>query len=155
MGQSICDSLKQEIPNLISSIWERACNLQCQHCIYQFEKTSQEHSKNSQFADVLAHMVKQMPKITDAPRFSQPFLLHEGRILRKWHIGALVKLRNLRKDLQIGLIDNGSYVNLIPEFKKHNLLLDWLDISLDGVRGSHNQQRDPIHKKSFDQTIKG
>ena len=151
----ITTALKQEVPNLISSVWERACNLQCAHCIYPADRSSEKYSDESNFSGVLRNIVQQMPTASDGPRHQPPFLLHEGRILRSWHIPVLAHMRSLRADLHIGLIDNGSYVSFVEEFKKHDFLFDWLDISIDGLKENHNRQRDPIRKQSFDQTFNG
>jgi hypothetical protein len=92
-----------------------------------------------------------MPTAHDGPHFIAPRFLHDGRILRRWHLDVFRRLREVRPDMRLGLIDNGTYTRLANHFD--DLQLDWLDISLDGMKEAHNLQRQNPH--AFDQAIEG
>lgn len=130
-------------PNILSIVMERTCNLQCKHCIYKKETSSAAYKDNLKDAALL--LVQKMPDAS--------YILHEGRILSRWHIDILTQIRVKRPDLKIGIIDNGTYTNHIAYLKKKNLTFDWMDISIDGMKEAHNKQR--ANKMSFDETING
>ena len=134
----VIEALKLQPPHLCSITFERTCNLQCAHCIYQAEKSSRHESDRAGLCDIVQGLVNQIPSENGSPT-----LLHEGRILRPWHIESLRKAREQRPNLKIGLIDNGTYLNLINQFR--DLKLDWIDISIDGTEQVHNLQRRNNH----------
>ncbi|MEN9557968.1 MAG: hypothetical protein RL141_337 [Candidatus Parcubacteria bacterium] len=134
LDNAMQSALKQEVPQMCSVTMERACNLQCAHCIYPPEGSSAALSKKADLPKLILRAVEQLPG--DTPR-----LLHEGRIIRWWHVDALHAARQARRDLRIGLIDNGTYLRVMDRFKHHNFVLDWLDLSLDGPEAVHNAQR--------------
>lgn len=145
MVENMFFALKQEYPRICSLIMERACNLQCAHCIFQLEKTTSAVSQAVGLTDLACNIISQYePK---------PFVIHEGRILRDWHLSTFAAIRKVRPDAQIGLIDNGTYLNQERYFQENNILLDWMDISLDGTREVHNKQRKSPY--AFDQAVKG
>src|SRR3989344_6481406 len=102
-------ALKKEVPHMCSVTMERACNLQCGHCIYPPETSSEALSQAAKLPELILRAVEQLP--SNAPR-----LLHEGRIIRPWHVDALSAARQRRQDLGIGLIDNGTYVRVMDRF---------------------------------------
>ena len=134
LERQMLEALKREIPEMCSVTMERACNLQCHHCLYRPEKSSEALSRANELPRLVLEAVTQLPG-------KKPRLLHEGRILQPWHVDVLAEARGNRSDLQIGLIDNGTYVRHLGEFERRNFLLDWLDISLDGPETVHNAQR--------------
>lgn len=138
-------ALDGEYPRLCSLILERACNLQCAHCIFQPEKTSIEASRSAGYTDLATNIISQY-----APN---PFIIHEGRILRDWHLGLFASIRKARPDAKIGLIDNGTYLKQEKYFRENNVLLDWIDISFDGTKEVHNKQR--CSTTAFDIALKG
>ncbi len=153
LEEHIMQSLKTEIPSLLSVVFERTCNLNCQHCFYPIDKSSKLISEKVKLEEAVLNMVKQVPEksiIGETPQF-----LHSGRILSKKDIKTMAKIKKIRSDIKIGMINNGSYVAYMDEFKKQNLLLDWLDVSLDGARDAHNKQRLSKCGNAFDMTING
>lgn len=134
LEQEMLSTLKKEIPEMCSVTMERTCNLQCRHCLYRPEKSSEAISRRARLPEIILRAVKQLPG-------KSPRLLHEGRIIRPWHIEILSEAKRRRPELRIGLIDNGTFTRNLNEFKKHNLVLDWLDLSLDGPEPIHNAQR--------------
>lgn len=138
-------SLNSEYPRLCSLILERACNLQCAHCIFQPEKTSIEASRSVGYSDLALNIISQYAQ--------NPFVIHEGRILRDWHLGLFASIRKTRLDAKIGLIDNGTYLNQEKHFRSNDFLLDWIDISFDGTKEVHNKQR--CSTTAFDIALKG
>lgn len=131
-------ALKKEIPSMCSVTFERACNLQCRHCIYPYERSSEQASRQANLPELVHRAVEQLPG--DEPR-----LLHEGRILRPWHVDVLAEAARRRPSLRIGLLDNGTYLRSIERFVRHGLKLDWVDISIDGPESVHNLQRGNAH----------
>ena len=140
---------KHELPELVSAVMERTCNLQCSHCLYQIEKSSAPISREAQLEDRIIDIVTQMPpKSTEY----QPQFLSGGRIMRPSHLELFARLRSLCPDVRLGAIDNGSFVSLRSHWPA-DFLFDWIDVSIDGVEGNHNQQRQS--KKAFAQAIEG
>lgn len=127
-------ALKREPPSMCSVTFERACNLQCLHCIYPPEASSRRFSTEAGLPELVREAVRQLP--SDSPR-----LLHEGRIIRPWHVDVLADAASMRTDLRVGLLDNGTYLRCLDRFSRRGFALDWLDISLDGPEEVHNQQR--------------
>jgi hypothetical protein len=76
-------------------------------------------------------------------------------MLESWHIDVLSDIQKIKKDIRIGIIDNGSFVEHLDKFKKRDFKLDWVDISLDGARKSHNAQRPSATLNAFDVAING
>ncbi len=150
----IIKQLKNEMPSLLSVIFERKCNLSCKHCLYsERECSSRPISKNENFDKAVLQTVSQIPKKNkhgETPQF-----LHSGRIIAPSHIELMAKIRKSRTDIKVGLIDNGSYTNYLDKFKKESLKLDWLDVSLDGIKTSHNKQRPSKNNNAFAVAIKG
>jgi len=144
-------ALHKERPNLLSLVLERSCIYQCRHCLFQSESSSEKISQQNNLERIVLNIVKQIPSINDAPHYDNPYLIHEGRILKPWHVGLMKKIKNIRPDIKIGLIDNGSCLDHLDEFKKNDFLLDWLDVSIDGVRETHNKQRN--NPNAFDLAI--
>lgn len=127
LSNEIRNKLYGEPPLFISWVGERICNLQCQHCIFQEEKS---YGTNHASSEILLNLVSQISS------FHRPIVIHEGRILRKWHLPILGKLQ--QRSALVGLIDNGTYVHHIDSFERK---LDWMDISIDGTQEVHNLQR--------------
>lgn len=127
-------ALKTEVPEMVSVTMERACNLQCAHCIYPASPSSEKASREAHLPELVLRAVAQLRGATSR-------LLHEGRILRPWHVEILAAARRVRTNLKIGLIDNGTYLKSEAEFQQHKFRLDWLDISIDGPEHIHNTQR--------------
>jgi MoaA/NifB/PqqE/SkfB family radical SAM enzyme len=137
--------LQNEYPTLCSLVLERTCNLNCLHCFFQKEQSSAKVSKATELETKILNIVSQLPK--------NAAVIHEGRILQKWHIPILKRLKEERNDISFGLIDNGSYLLQKDHLNKNNFLFDWIDISIDGIKSIHNQQRQS--DKAFDMAITG
>ncbi|MBI2409872.1 hypothetical protein HYV30_02410 [Candidatus Kaiserbacteria bacterium] len=128
---------KDELPYLVSALLERTCNLRCAHCIYQDEQSSRKASEEGQLAAVVEHIIRTMPQ---GPAEQRAKFMSAGRILRPWHLDIFKKLRESRPDVQLGVIDNGTYTKLLRTWPE-GLQLDWLDISVDGTEANHDKQR--------------
>jgi MoaA/NifB/PqqE/SkfB family radical SAM enzyme len=137
--------LQQELPTLSSLIMERTCNLSCSHCVFQDEKSSKRISQGCDLESIILTIASQLPINSS--------VIHEGRVIRDWHIPILAKIKEIRPDLALGLIDNGTYLNVKDKFQAHKLHLDWLDISIDGDEATHNRQRG--NKKAYATAIEG
>lgn len=156
LAEKIKESMKDEDPGMVSAILERACFLQCTHCLYQKDhKTSIKDSQAVHLPDVIVNLVKQLPSEDKSAKEMPPTFLHEGRMLRDWHFDVFERIRKERPDARISLIDAGNYTNFLDEFKRRNLRLNQIDISIDGNEDSHNQQRDPERKKAYDIAVNG
>jgi MoaA/NifB/PqqE/SkfB family radical SAM enzyme len=143
--QRMINSLKKEYPFLCSFILERSCNLNCLHCFFQKENSSEKISQSINLEKRIINIISQLPLNSS--------IIHEGRTLKGWHIPILNKVKEKREDISVGLIDNGSFVLQKEALEKNNLLFDWIDISVDGLKKEHNLQRQ--NEKAFDMAIKG
>lgn len=127
------------IPDMLSVVGTRICNFQCEHCFYSPENYRGDTKRVIQISK----------KLTDAGLFSK--LLYAGRIILPEYIPLFKEVKN--RNIQLGIIDNGSYTKYLNLFKKYDLRLDWLDISIDGTREIHNRQRGD--KNAYDIAING
>ncbi len=144
---------KHELPVLVSAVMERTCNLQCAHCFYQDEKSSAQISKDAHLGDRIVDIVSQMPQRSEEEGHEyEPQFLSCGRILRPWHLDVFTKLRSLRPDVELGVVDNGTFTSLLSKWPE-GFKFDWMDISVDGIEESHNEQR--RSPKAFAQAIEG
>jgi hypothetical protein len=132
--EQLVDALSSHTPTMVAGLMERQCILQCKHCIYQTEQNSSGTSAKNNLTDIILNMVRQLP-----PDESQ--FVHVGRILEAWHIPMLAAIREARPDVVIGMIDNGAYARLIDHFRKFDLRLSALDVSVDGIPAHHELQR--------------
>jgi len=160
LERGIVEALKAELPMLCSATMERACDFSCEHCLYKPEKSSQEESKKVGLENIIYNIIDQMPTKETSPRNKDgeirpesPSFLHIGRMLKDWHLDVFKNIKERRPDIRIGLIDNGTYTRFLDKFKEKNVKLDWLDISVDGVKEFHNLQRK--NNSAFDVTMKG
>lgn len=143
--QKMEELLQAELPKLSSLIMERTCNLSCLHCAFQDEKSSSEISKDIDLESKILNITSQLP--------DNSAVVHEGRILKDWHVDILQKIKTARPDLSIGLIDNGSYLKQKNKLNIENFKFNWIDISVDGTKEIHNQQRN--NKLAYDMAING
>ena len=143
--EHMVELLQQELPTLSSLIMERTCNLSCSHCVFQNEKSSRKISQDCDLESRILTIASQLPINSS--------VIHEGRVIRDWHIPILAKIKEIRPDLALGLIDNGTYVNIRDKFQTNTLSLDWLDISIDGDANTHNKQR--RNNKAYATAIEG
>lgn len=139
-------SLQSEVPATLEVTFERTCNLQCAHCVYDPERSSRTISEKCGLSEILLNIVRQLPRENDPPFLRRPVFIHGGRILRTWHLDILRRVRELRPDIDISLIDNGTYVAYLDEFAQSGFRFNWLDLSVDGLEETHNRQRDPQGK---------
>jgi MoaA/NifB/PqqE/SkfB family radical SAM enzyme len=141
--QELRQALLDELPTTLSWVGERTCNLQCGHCIFQNEHSSQKVSR-------IAEIELVVPNI--ASQYGSGSFVHEGRILSNWHVPVLQGVREVNPDMRVGLIDNGTYLR-VSELRDSRFQLDWLDISIDGTEAVHNIQR--RNDKSYAQALLG
>lgn len=123
----IYNCLSKEFPLFLSWVGERTCNLQCLHCIFQREKSFLGEQSGESLISTVSNMLQKGKK---------PIVIHEGRIVRPWHLPILSKIQDM--GAKVGLIDNGTFVKSIHSFAAK---LDWLDISIDGTKEVHDKQR--------------
>ncbi len=90
-----------------------------------------------QLDDVIANIVRQMPEASAA---STPQFMSCGRILRVPHLELFRRIRDMRPDVRLGVIDNGTYTKLLSRWPE-GFKFDWMDISIDGPEDVHNAQR--------------
>lgn len=145
----LVEAMKAELPQLVSAVFERTCNLSCAHCLYQDEKSSAALSHANEFDAVVENIVRQMPAASET---YIPHFLSVGRILRPRHLALFAKLREMRPEVKLGVIDNGSFTKLLPKWPR-GFKFDWMDISLDGLEEAHNAQRNS--PKAFEMAING
>ncbi|MDD2757896.1 MAG: hypothetical protein PHD72_00790 [Patescibacteria group bacterium] len=126
-------SLKNERPDLCSIILERSCMYQCNHCIFQPEKSSSRISHKNSLKEIICNIASQLER--------GAAIIHEGRVLKDWHISILKSIKKMRPDIKIGIIDNGTLLTLENELKTNRFKFDWIDISIDGIESVHNRQR--------------
>ncbi len=146
--------LQKEPPQLVNALLERACNLQCTHCLLPAHAGTTSISKAAGLDRILENLVTQLGEVPATGNGWAPAFLHEGRIVRPWHLEVMARLKESAPKVTYGLIDNGSYTQLLREFSRYRIQLDWLDISCDGTRESHNAQRDP-RGTSYDAVLNG
>ncbi|NTW89471.1 MAG: radical SAM protein [Candidatus Moranbacteria bacterium] len=130
-AEAIRTRMPDDLPNILSVIGTRKCNLQCRHCIFPHDDSLPADSHALGIA--VETISRQMPH-----GFA---LIHEGRTFSPEHLDWLRAVRQIRPDAYIGLIDNGSYVRHLPEILASGFRFDGLDISIDGPEAVHNRQR--------------
>jgi hypothetical protein len=130
-AEAIRARMPDDFPNILSVVGTRACNLKCRHCIFPHDDTVS--TDNFALNTAVETISRQMP---------QGFaLIHEGRTFQSEHLDWLCAIRQIRPDVYIGLIDNGSYVRHLQDIQSSGFRFDGLDISLDGPEAVHNKQR--------------
>lgn len=125
-----------EVPEKISVVLNNSCNLACRHCYLQVRELTDEPLSVEEWERLSGSIMD-----AGTPFFSlagkEVFLGRKNQeILRRIH--ALNELRG--HPVRLGLITNGTLIQPIHSFLK-NLKLDYLDISLDGVRADHDAVR--------------
>lgn len=145
----LVQAMKAELPQLVSTVFERTCNLSCAHCLYPPDTSSAAVSRTNRLDEVVENVVRQMPAETDTYR---PHFLSIGRILRPRHLALFARLREVRPDVKLGVIDNGSFTKLLNKWPS-GFRFDWMDISVDGLEEAHNAQRRSPH--AFTMAING
>lgn len=155
LEEKIVSSLKKETPATVAAIMERSCYFQCRHCLFQKEGSSEEISQKNNFKKIIDNFLGQLSSKAKDFHPEKPCFVHCGRVLKKWHLEVIKNIRKKYPKVEIGLIDNGSYLNFKDIFTREKIKFDFLDISLDGLKEKHNLQRDPINQKSFDLTLSG
>lgn len=155
LEKKMVEALKAELPMMCSVVMERACFYECNHCIFKKEESSQEESNKIGLDNIINNIVDQMPNQETSPRDTdeKPMFVHNGRILREWHLDIFKNIKERRPDVEIGLIDNGAYTNYLDKFKEKNIKLNWIDISVDGIKEFHNLQRNSL--VAFDRMMNG
>lgn len=138
-GADVKQALLDDKISMLSVIFDRSCNLQCKHCVYQPES----NLVCDNFLEIVVNIARQLPE--------NSLLVHEGRIFKPWHVNVLSKVRKVRPDIKIGIIENGSYRSYEKSFDSFGF--DWIDVSLDGMRKTHGLQR--CSDRSFDVVVSG
>jgi len=145
---SACGELKEiyreNWPTQGELIVTGACDFQCVHCIYPPEFA--RHNRGVSAEDWRA-MLDALCEQLDMDTF-----VYGGRSLTTDGLRVVTDLRERRPAAQIGLIDNG--ISMLP--RKQALVdagVDWIDVSLDGLRPAHDLQRG--RDGSFDAAVRG
>ena len=148
-------SQKNELPHLVSAVLERTCNLQCDHCLYQAEESSKHISKENDLYGVIENIVSQLPEKPSEIQGGEtevPTFMSGGRILTPSHLELFAKLREMRPDVDLKVIDNGTYLNRLSKWPE-GFKFDGIDISIDGTESSNNEQRQS--DQSYKQAMEG
>ena len=130
-------AMRAELPQLVSAVIERTCNLNCAHCLYPPDTSSAAVSRANALDACIENIVRQMPAPSET---YHPKFLSVGRILRSAHLALFARLRELRPEVELGVIDNGSFTKLLNKWPS-DFRFDWMDVSLDGLEKAHNAQR--------------
>ena len=125
-------------------IFSGDCEFLCQHCIYppSFTRFNPGMSVN-EWGCILQDLWQGLGIRT---------YVYSGRSVSTEGLAVLTNLRKGHPDAQIGLIDNGISL-LAHRDQLEHLVLDWIDISLDGQEREHDIQRG--RKGSFQAGLKG
>ena len=143
--ENMYEALAEETPPILSVVGERTCNLQCQHCIFQLERSSSRLSMANSLTEAVNTIVQQMGP--------DPIVVHEGRIFQPWHLDWLKAIRGIRPDSRVGMIDNGTFLRHKDAIAASGFAFDWLDISVDGSEEINNRQRGSA--RSFCEAMNG
>ncbi len=113
-------------------IFTGECKFQCQHCIYPptFDRFNQGMPVN-QWDCILQDLWQSL---------GIRAYIYSGRSVTIEGLAVLTNLRKIHPDVLMGVIDNGISL-LAHRNQLENVLLDWIDISLDGQEREHDIQR--------------
>src|SRR3990167_408265 len=62
-------SLQSEVPATLEVTFERACNLQCEHCVYGPERSSRAISEKRGLPEILLNVILHLPHYNHPPFF--------------------------------------------------------------------------------------
>jgi hypothetical protein len=131
LERELYTQLQREIPPMLSWIVRGGCAVQCQHCIFPFEgpKAYLENPGTETMLSLLGQLKK------------GGTLVHEGRQLLPSQVPTLAAIK--RAGHNVSLINNGQYVTpaMLSLIEREGLLVDALDVSVDGTENIHNVQR--------------
>ena len=140
----LAEIYRQNRPRMIEMIFTGACAFTCRHCIYPVD-----YAKHNRTADTEA---LNCALATLGVDWGVDRYFYAGRSVTDAGVDLLTALRKSVPEARIGLVDNGisirPYRDRIVEAG-----LDWIDISLDGVREDHDRQRG--RAGSFDDALEG
>lgn len=130
-GSEISALLRKEIPPILSWIVRGGCAVQCQHCIFPVE--GPKGFLYQLDAETLVSMLGQLT--------GEGILVHEGRQLLPSQVPTLAAIK--RAGFRVSLINNGQYATpaMLALCEREGLLVDALDVSVDGTEALHNAQR--------------
>jgi len=129
-------------PSVAEIIMNSSCPNSCLHCIYAPD--FHIHNRNMSIDD----WIPALSSIYENLKIKR--FIFDGRSLNRECLDAIRFLRETFSDVQIGLIADGISISpFIEDLKKYPP--DWLDVSLDGLRGDHDKQRN--HPGAFDQSM--
>jgi len=133
---------KKNIPNFAEILINPYCSNKCKHCIYP----SDYHCYNKtleigEWEKIISDLYKKL-------EFRH--FIFGGRALNKTILKIVKYINDNFDDCKVGLIADG------PAIKKHydelsELKIDHLDISIDGLKETHDKQRN--YSGSFDITV--
>lgn len=148
---AIRQCMRHEPPASAEVLVERTCNLHCWHCYRQAEAATRSVAED-RLPPVVRSVVDQLPTVEQDPFGRTPQFSHNGYILQPWQVPMLQGVRRRRPDVGINVVDNGSFLSLVPELGD-KLRVDDMNISLDGMRDAHNRQRN--NERAFDVALDG
>ncbi|PKP59328.1 radical SAM/SPASM domain-containing protein [Candidatus Atribacteria bacterium HGW-Atribacteria-1] len=122
------------------------CNLNCSYCFQKGERKYSYTSLTEQTIDaILSGMEKLLGKFHTTP--SKRITIFGGEPLlpkNKNTVNYLCsRLQEDRENIyHLGIITNGIFIpSYIDEFKKHNNIINYIKVTLDGPEKIHNQSR--------------
>lgn len=129
---------RSEAHHGITFVINNACNLACKHCYLQVEKLTTEQLSLEESQRLLETALDQQPDLICLAG-KEVFLGNRGSELLSWLSAARARRAG---STRIGVITNGTLLHLHREAVLSSGL-DYLDISVDGVRDDHDFNRGP------------
>lgn len=140
----LADVYHHHRPRMVELIHTGACAFACRHCIYPVDYA--QHNRAGD-AEALGRALTTVGADWCVDRY-----FHAGRSVTGAGADLLVRLRQAMPEARIGLVDNG--ISIRPHRDRIvEADLDWIDISLDGMREDHDRQRG--RAGSFDDAVGG
>jgi Radical SAM superfamily len=127
---------KSEAHHGITFVINNACNLACRHCYLQVDKLTSDHLTVDESKQLLSSALDRQPDLICLSG-KEVFLGNRGSELLTW----LTSARDSKSPAtRIGVITNGTLLHLHREAVLASDL-DYIDISVDGVREDHDYNR--------------
>lgn len=140
-GQESNSAIESEIRKSISHqgitfVINNACNLACKHCYLQVDKLTTDQLSLEESKRLLESALDRNPDLICLAG-KEVFLGKHGSELLAWLSAARTRQKRATR---IGVITNGTLLHLHREVVLSSNL-DYLDISVDGIRADHDFNR--------------